>query len=443
MMQDAGQVTGQRSGRGDSGGAGGDREVVVVRDAFGAPFAIEVVDAAAWREEFTEPPAPEQADVRIVRLRRGRVPAVLPAWLHVEVRSARVAEAAAGYAVAGEVAAAASADDLAVAERLWRASTGYREPGPPLAEFMAAGAVAVRYPQPVPTGTVRQRAVVEAFVRGRGGALGVTATLDGDARERWLRYTFGVPDRFADALLLARLDDTGATEVVSALRFLREAEVEAGDAKGGPLAELMFDRRALLEQASPWRYLEQFEGAAGASAFAGALSAVRAWRLRYRVAYAAHYTAVLREASEVRRELDTASGAAEALRRLDAMRALGAPVGGAALMVFATTRDGLAALLLEPDAEAPRTADVTLGAPLELVARARTAIEAVRAALEQQRARLASRAAHLVLAREEVPALDRLLQAITASDLGGIERVLDARLAAHIQALLAEPVAAR
>jgi hypothetical protein len=48
-----------------------------------------------------------------------------------------------------------------------------------------------------------------------------------------------------------------------------------------------------------------------------------------------------------------------------------------------------------------------------------------------------------VLAREEVPALDRLLQAITASDLDGLERVLDARLVAHIEALLVGPVLVR
>ncbi len=36
-----------------------------------------------------------------------------------------------------------------------------------------------------------------------------------------------------------------------------------------------------------------------------------------------------------------------------------------------------------------------------------------------------------------MPALDRVLQAITASDIDGIERVLDERLAAHIDRLLA------
>ncbi len=432
MTQDAGSVRDARAG---------ERAVVVVRDKFGAPFAVEVVEAASWREEFAEPPAPERADVRIVRLRRGRAPAVLPSWLHVETRSARVAEVAPAYEVAAEATGRVAGDDVAIAERLWRASTRYREPGPPLAEFLAAGAVAATYPQAAPTGTVRRRAAVDALVAGRGGVLGVVATVEGDACERWLRYAFGVPDRFAEAVLLARLDDAGAVEVTSALRFLRDAEVDAHDASEGVLVELMWDRRALLEQASPWRYFEHVgPGHAGTGPFASAVASIRAWRGRYRVAYAAHYAGVQRAAGEARRALDAASGAADALRRLDALRALGAPVGVAPLAAFVAARAGLASLPLEPAADAARTAEVTLGSPLPLVAQASEAIDAVRAALEQQRARLASRAAHMVLAREEVPALDRLLQVIAASNLSGIERVLDARLAEHIEALLAAPV---
>ena len=43
-----------------------------------------------------------------------------------------------------------------------------------------------------------------------------------------------------------------------------------------------------------------------------------------------------------------------------------------------------------------------------------------------------------MLARPGVPDLDRLLQAIAASDLDGIERVLSEDLAAHIEQLLRE-----
>jgi hypothetical protein len=38
-----------------------------------------------------------------------------------------------------------------------------------------------------------------------------------------------------------------------------------------------------------------------------------------------------------------------------------------------------------------------------------------------------------------VPGLDRLLQAIAASELDALDRVLDERLAAHLEALLSHP----
>lgn len=437
MTQDAGSAGGVRAA---------ERTVVVMRDEFGAPFAVEVVDAAGWRAEFAEPPAPERADVRIVQLRRGRAPAVLPPWLHVEARAERVAEQARAYTAGSASAGEANEASRVIGERLWRASTRYRAPGRPLSEFLAAGALAVRYPRPAPTGGTRQRADLEAFARGRGGALGVIATVRGDALERWLCYAFGTPDGLADAVLLARIDDLGAVGgagvVLAALRYLREAEVDARGATEGFLSELSWDRRALLEQASPWRYLELVARGSAGAGFAPALAAVRAWRVRYRFAYRTHYATVRREAAEAVRGLDAARGAAEALRRLDAVRALGQPVGGGALDAFEAARAELVALPPEPDSEAARTAGVTLGAPLSGVAQARAAVESVRAALEVQRARLASRTAELVLAREEVPALDRLLQVFAAGELEGLERVLDARVAGHIEALLAASVPA-
>lgn len=57
-----------------------------------------------------------------------------------------------------------------------------------------------------------------------------------------------------------------------------------------------------------------------------------------------------------------------------------------------------------------------------------------------QRQRLASGTVRMVLERPGVPALDQLLQAIAASDVDGIERVLDERLVAHIERLLTEAV---
>ena len=73
--------------------------------------------------------------------------------------------------------------------------------------------------------------------------------------------------------------------------------------------------------------------------------------------------------------------------------------------------------------------------------RAATVAQELRAALpaaEAVRRRLASETVRAVLARPGVPDLDRLLQAIAASDLDGIERVLSEDLAAHIDRLLRE-----
>ena len=77
-----------------------------------------------------------------------------------------------------------------------------------------------------------------------------------------------------------------------------------------------------------------------------------------------------------------------------------------------------------------------LGGEPAVFAQAEEAAEQVARALELQRGRLASQTVRFVLERESVPSLDRLLQAITASDLGGIERALDDGLARHIDRLL-------
>jgi hypothetical protein len=108
-----------------------------------------------------------------------------------------------------------------------------------------------------------------------------------------------------------------------------------------------------------------------------------------------------------------------------------------ALHRFAHALTAVEALPPTADPTRARTAGITLGAPIADFEALAAATEAIRTALEVQRRRLAARTAHLVLDRAEVPALDRLLQAITASDVDAIERVLDDRLASHIQQLLA------
>lgn len=249
--------------------------------------------------------------------------------------------------------------------------------------------------------------------------------LEGDQAERWLRVTFDDPDSFSEALAIERIRLDGAIEVSEALRFVARAPVPDLPA----YLELAIDRRVLREQASPWRYL-------AGEPFAGALSAVQAWRRRYQLAYTAHYRTVAQEVVRLLVALDRSLAACGALQRLNGITTLGRPVGIASVAAHGRARQALDAIPSEANVDAPRTADVPLGRdPLAFVA-ARAAIEAVDTALETQRRRLAARAMHFVLDRETVPALDRLLQAITASDIGGIERALDDRLAAHIDLTL-------
>ena len=222
--------------------------------------------------------------------------------------------------------------------------------------------------------------------------------------------------------------ESPAHEVVEALRALRDAEVLASSPD---LAELAVDRRVLLEQASPWRY---FSG----EPFAAPLQAVRAWQRRYRLAYERHYIEVARTADALLEDARAAAPAASALRRLDAISALGPPIGGPALAAYDAARADLEGLPAGPGPGEPRTAGVTLGVEPPLFAEVRAALEAVERGLERQRLRLASETVRAVLARPGVPGLDRLLQAIVASDLDGIERGLTDDLAAHIDRLLRE-----
>lgn len=396
------------------------RRLITERDEQRTVYAIDLVDADRWDDAFLLHDR-ETADVRLVRLRAGEAPDPLPAWLAVEPASRNVAEAAAAHA--GEQRRSRPRSPIGLA--LWHRSLSYRAPGATLAEFIAAGAEALRYPDPTPADARRRLRIVRDFAAGRGQPLCRIAELDGDLLERALRIAFDTPQRFGEELTIERIAAAGAREVSEVLRFVAEAAVVEGPA----YADVALDRRALREQASPWRYLDGVP-------FAGALGAAQAWQRRYRLAYDAHYRSVISRAGDLRDLLKRCSTAALALERLNAIRALGPPTGVAALFAFAAARDALAALPAQADGETPLTAGIALGAEPALFTEAETAAEQVAHALEVQRGRLASQTVRFVLERESVPALDRLLQAITASDLGGVERALDERLARHIDRLL-------
>lgn len=407
-----------------------DATVAYERTPDGALVAIEVVTSDHWRDAFLEPPALDRADARIVVLRsRATIPQPLPRWLRVscstERRPLALHEDTPPYAAVEGIGATADTDPARLVESLWGVSPHRAPATGTIEEYLRAAAIALRFPAPAPTGGAAQR-LVRDHARAHAGLLGPVLDYGGPALERWFHRTFHDPDTLAAEVLLDRIaeadPDTAAT-----LRFLRAAEVPL-DATAH--LDLALDRRALLEQASTWRYIE------APRAFIPALAAVRPWLRRYRVAYDAEYRRVATRAATLRRDLDAAAVAAEALRRLDAIPALGAPTGVLALHDFDAALAALAALPADPDPTQPRTAGVTLGAPVPIFDAATAAVDAVRAALEVQRRRLAARTAHLVLDRTDVPALDRFLQAITAADIDGLERILDDRLTAHIETLL-------
>ncbi len=220
--------------------------------------------------------------------------------------------------------------------------------------------------------------------------------------------------------------------------------------EGPRYAELALDRRVLREQASPWlhprAHAEGREAAAQdaardaeRAAFAAALRAVHAWRERYLAAYRAHYRAMLERADALRGELRAVAARASALARLQRLRPLASEEAARALRRHAASLRALDALPDEPAPGEPTTGGVALGAEPAAFAAASEAAAAVDAALEGCRRALAAALAGLALDRAGVPGLDRLLQAIAASELDGLDRVLDERLAAHIEALLARP----
>lgn len=386
------------------------------RDDGGAPVAIEVVTAAGWSDVLRESP-PDDADVRVVLLRAGRPPDQLPWWLGVELVPAAVGETGPTVTTYARLAPPSEeATARRVATRLL-AARARPTPTSTLAEFLAAGAMAVRHPAPVPAESERRQGVLVTFCRGRGGPLGEVAQRTGLALEWWLARRFGTPDAFAEAILLERVR-VASPELGAALEAVRGAEFAPGSAV---YAELALDRQALLAQATPWRYLEGTD-------VSPALAALRAWLRRYRVAFEAHADVLRARVARRRAELERELRAVRALERLDSVRALGEPVGTQATVALRAVLDEFAAFEPSPSA-------TPLGVEPALFERAEVATSQVHIALERQRERLAAITVRAVLDRPGTEGLDRLLQAFQATDLDGIERALDARLAAYIDEL--------
>jgi hypothetical protein len=169
------------------------------------------------------------------------------------------------------------------------------------------------------------------------------------------------------------------------------------------------------------------------------------FRAGYIDAYVKYHDAYWKDAARLRAALDELALAAQALARLNTLRALGPPLGEADLAAYerlacqpsACSGRDLAAALREHPAclECNRTLEDS--PPNEDVAQV---LRGLHAAVGRQQARLASEAVRRILARGG-ERLEQFLQVVQASDLAGLAQVLDDDLLAFLQELLSEPVA--
>lgn len=353
-------------------------------------------------------------------------------------------------------------------EALWLGSPYYRGPAPTRAAFLAAARAALDAraastlgtsplgtsplgasppgaspPGSPSTGAPFGRAGgdaetlrrLSAFARGRPAPLGQLALLAGDACERWLQFAFGAPERLYDEIVLARLADAGEAAFVACYRALAAArlpdtDAAATDAASAQWRELAVDQRALLEQLAPAR------------AIAGglprrALSAARDWLARYRGAHERHLAEQVGPVRGHLHVMEQQRAAVRCLARLNAIAALGPPVGAAEVARWEALAAELRAFPTPADRE-PDSGRVVPGRPPRILTEARAVTARVADAFEEQRARLAAAIARRILGRHDVPALDRLVQAIQVSDIDALHRVLDDRLAALLDRMLGE-----
>ena len=169
------------------------------------------------------------------------------------------------------------------------------------------------------------------------------------------------------------------------------------------------------------------------------------FRAGYLGAYVNHHHAYWKDVSRLRAALDAALPAAQALARLNTLRALGPPLGEAELTAYervacqpsACSAHGLASALHERPVCTECNLTLEDSPPNEDVARV---LSGLRAALAHQQARLASEAVRRILARGG-ERLGQFLQVVQASDLAGLSQVLDDDLVSFLQELLSEPAA--
>ncbi len=170
-----------------------------------------------------------------------------------------------------------------------------------------------------------------------------------------------------------------------------------------------------------------------------------AFRSRYASAYEAHHTTHWQAVARIKVALDDAGATAQALARLNGLRALGRPLAEPALAAYTRLRQArrecpgqeLAAALKSQPACPQCNLSISDRAPL---AEAEDTLRQLDSALSRQHTRLASEAVRRILARGG-QRLEQFLQIVQASDLTGLARVLDSDVLEFLQELLTEPVA--
>ena len=164
----------------------------------------------------------------------------------------------------------------------------------------------------------------------------------------------------------------------------------------------------------------------------------------YVEAYTEHHRRHWRAFARLRAILDEGALTAQALVRLNTLRALGRPVGRAALAAYGRMTRGRRACSARELASALREqplcpdCGITMenGAPSE---ETEEVLRRLHAALARQQARLAGEAVRRILARGG-ERIDQFLQIVQASDPAGLAQVLDDQLLAFLQELLSQPV---
>ena len=170
-----------------------------------------------------------------------------------------------------------------------------------------------------------------------------------------------------------------------------------------------------------------------------------AFQAHYASAYEAHHTTHWQAVERLNTTLEDAGAIAQALSRLNGLRALGRPLAQQALAAYTRLRQArrecpeqeLAATLKSQPACTQCNLSFSDRAPL---AEAEDTLRQLDSALSRQQTRLASEAVRRILARGG-QRLEQFLQIVQASDLTGLARVLDGDLLEFLQELLSEPVA--